>query len=180
MGTYFGVTILVLLLLGLYQRYKSGKAWKKEEIREDSGEWIERRSGERGTYGSLDREREAERREIRHQSQINELALLFRTWFFERYPGYHALDKKTIDEHIIYCKSEAYVYINMIDQMLRGVIPEPADAPVAPGNQLFGEMILHYVYDSFPALLDMEIEDIKRLDAQTLALAARLEGYIAS
>jgi hypothetical protein len=178
MGIYFGIAILILLILGLRLRKKEAKEWTKEDLKDEGGEWIERRSGDRGTYGSFDRANEAARQEIHHQAQINELALLFRTWFFDHYPGYHQLDEKTLREHTLYCKSEAYLYIGMIDNMLKGVMPAPLDPLPANGNKHFAELILHYIYDSFPALLDMEIEDIRSLDVQTLALAKRLEGYL--
>ena len=178
MGIYFGIAILVLLILGLRLRKKEAKVWTKEELKDEGGEWIERRSGDRGTYGSFDRANEAARQEIHHQAQINELALLFRTWFFDHYPGYHQIAEKTLREHTLYCKSEAYLYIQMIDKMLRGDIPSPPDSLPEQGNKRFAELILHFVYDCFPALLDMEIEDIRALDVQTLALTKRLEGYL--
>ena len=89
MGIAFGIIVLILIILAVWNRRKADKAWVKEERYEDSGAWIDKRAGERGTYGSLDEEMERERLYVSRQNRINELARIIRDFAFEHVDGFH-------------------------------------------------------------------------------------------
>lgn len=177
----FGLFVVVVLVIGLLNRRKSNKAWVKEERYDESGAWIDKRTGERGTYGSLDVEREQERRELVQQGRILELSRRIRDYAFEHYPGFHTLSDAQIRDYNTFLKKQVAALPSVITQMLDGTFPG-AEAKTPGENthiQAVKKLILDFAYAEYPALLDMEIEALKQLDrfaeAQSGALVSKIE-----
>src|SRR5438128_2425710 len=80
MAALIGVLILILLIMGLVSRKRRIKTWVKEERYEESGNWLDKRPGERGTWGSLDQEMARERGQMVRQGRVVELAGLIRQY----------------------------------------------------------------------------------------------------
>ena len=106
MELLFGLAVIALLILGWRSRKKQEKDWLKDERHDESGAWMDKRAGERGTYGSLDAEMEQSRQSVSKQNRINELARLVRTYFFEEYPDFHLLNDEQIKKHIAFSKTQ--------------------------------------------------------------------------
>ncbi len=86
MEILFGLVVLALIIMGLRHRKKQDRKWLKEERYDESGAWIDKRAGERGTYGSRDREMEQERHLIRRSGNIEGLIHTIQTHCFEQFP----------------------------------------------------------------------------------------------
>ncbi len=180
MEIIFGIVVLVLIILGLRNRKKEKSSWIKEERYEESGAWIDKRSGERGAYGSLDEEMEANRLFIAKQSKINELTVNIQAFCFAQIPDFHKLSEESLQKHRAFCKSEITGLFEQIDQLTTGRQANVADASY-PANEFragLKKQVLDFSFDRFPKLLDLEIEAIKKFDLATEQLSERVLGEI--
>jgi len=175
MGYIFGFLILVLLTVALLHRRRQKKTWLREERHEESGAWIDKRAGERGTYGALDAEREAERHVLSRQGRINDLALDLRNYAFEHIPEFHTRSDADIRAFTAFARSEAGRVFTVAATMLNDQLP---DAPAAIGDEAHAEslkkILLHFSYEQFPQLLDMELDAIRQFDRFAAGIAAGL------
>ncbi len=172
-GILFGFVVLVLLVWGLRGRKKQNKEWVKEERYEESGAWLDKRTGERGTYGSLDEEMEQERKGQAKRLKINELAHIVRSYCFAEYPGFGALSDVQTKACLAFVKTQAVALVAVIEKMTEGDetnIPEPAATAETQGAAL-KKRVLDFSFDHFPKLLDLEIEVIKKFDRVAGAMA---------
>jgi hypothetical protein len=176
MEILFGLLVIVLVVLGLRNRKKSKKAWVKEERYEESGDWIDKRSGERGTYGSLDNEMEANRQYIALQRKINESLLAVQALFFAQYPDFQKFSDEKIKQHLAFCKSEILGLFEQAQLRSRGkqVILKPVELPESELLKALKKTLLDASYEHFPQLLDLEIEQIKQYDQATAQVANRI------
>ncbi len=161
-----GLLVLALIILGLRNRKKEKKEWVKEERYEESGAWIDKRSGERGTYGSLDEEMETNRHYIAAQSKISALALATQAFCFAQHRDFQSLNDGQIKRHLAFCKSEAAGIFAHIESLTHGRGISIDEAPLAP-NELrtaLKKYVLSISYEHFPKLLDLEIEQIQKFD----------------
>lgn len=172
----FGLLILALIFLAFYHRRKQNKAWLREERYEESGAWIDKRSGERGAYGSLDALREAERHGLSRQSRIADASLDIRNYAFEHLPGFHERSDEQVRDFTKKARAQVSQLFDIIDQMKNGKMPEAPDTAPAddPHVQSFKKIMLDAAYAQFPWLLDQEIEALKQLDKVAESLAAGL------
>ena len=166
MGIIFGLAVLVLLFLGLWNRKKQDKKWVNEERYDESGAWIDKRAGERGTYGSLDLEMEKERHWISRLGKIEGMAYLIQTHCFEQYPGRFPLNDPNMKTWLAFTKTRATTFVAMIEKLVGGKIPE---APVPnvgddENRRSLKKKILDYSYERFPKLLDIDLDVIKKFD----------------
>lgn len=170
----FGILVLALLIMGLRNRKKSKKEWVKEERYEESGAWIDKRSGERGTYGSLDEEMESNRLYIAKQGKISELAQAVQSFCFAQVADFQNLDDRQLKQHLSFCKSELNGLFDQIDTFIKGqTVPMPENASANhANNQGLKKLLLDFAYERFPKLLDLEIEPIQKFD-QTTGLVAQ-------
>lgn len=180
MGIVFGLFVLVILIAALLNRRRQNKAWVREERHDESGAWVDKRSGERGTYGSLDAEMEQERRNLKRQGQVNELSRLIRDYAFAHYPGFHSLSDAQIKKYSNFVKKQVMQFFEDISHLLGGQAPEqdknlPSEAAY---NLALKKQILDFSYRHFPALLDLEIEVIKQFDLLAAELADSLTAGI--
>ncbi|MDO8365953.1 MAG: hypothetical protein Q7T20_04085 [Saprospiraceae bacterium] len=175
----FGLLVLALIILGLRNRKKEKKVWIKEERYEDSGDWIDKRSGERGTYGSLDEEMEAKRLHLAKQGKISALAQSIQTYLFEQHADFQGLTDDNIKTHLAFCKSEISALFEKIDQLIAGRVISMAAVTFLPSafRSALKKLILDFSFERFPMLLDLEIEEIKKFDllAEQLANKVLLE-----
>lgn len=176
----FAILVLALLVLGLRNRKKSKKEWVKEERYEESGAWIDKRSGERGTYGSLDEEMEANRLYIAKQGKISELALAAQAYCFEQIIDFQHFNDKQLKAHLAFCKSELNGLFETVEAFTKGAkIPIP-ERSVAPNESTQGlkKVLLDFSFERFPKLLDLEIEQIQQFDQLTAQAAQRILAEI--
>ncbi|MBX2890851.1 MAG: hypothetical protein KF734_08000 [Saprospiraceae bacterium] len=176
MGLLFGLFILFVLIVGLLNRRRQKKSWLKEERYDEGGAWMDKRAGERGTYGSLDAEMEQERKKIGRESQANEIALLVRDYAFEHYPGFHLLNDAQIKTFSHFAKTQSTLLIATIEQFIGGQTLSSENAMLVEtthGLELKKQM-LALAYQRFPKLLDMEIDTIKMFDRYTGTIAETL------
>lgn len=173
MGITFGLIVLVLLLAGLYYQRKKNKTWVAEERYEESGDWIDKRSGERGTFGSLDAEREHERKSLVQQGQINELARLLRAYCFEQYPGFNDLSDVQIKSFTNFARSQAKQWLKHIESYLNRQ-PPTLPTPEADNAHALAlkKIILDFSYTHFPKLLNLELEQLQDVDQLAASIAA--------
>lgn len=176
MGIVFGLFVLVLLAAGLWSRRTQKKAWVAEERQEDSGAWIDKRVGERGTYGSLDALREAERFGLSRQGKINDLALVVRDFAFEQIGGFSTRSDEQIRAFTAQARAQAGQLIGAIDTLQAGRDAVAADAPDHKDPQVLAlkKRVLDHCFEQFPALLKLEIDQIKQFDRLAAKLAADL------
>jgi len=176
MEIVFVLIVLVLIILGLRNRKKEKKEWVKEERFEESGAWIDKRSGERGTYGSLDEEMEANRLFIAQKSKVNELMQAIQSFYFAQYPGFHSLSDAQIKGHLALAKSECSRLFEQINDLLEGGNISVASADSQPGElrSALKKAVLDFSWERFPKLLDLEIEKIRQFDLATEQVAQRL------
>ncbi len=176
MGIAFGLFVAVILIIALLNRRKQNKTWVKEERRDESGAWVDKRAGERGTYGSLDAEMEEERRNRTQQGQINELSRLIRDYAFEHYPGFHSLSDAQIKEYNAFVKNRVAELQVAISKLPDGVPPDSNEQlPSETSHALaLKKLILDFSFEQYPALLDLEIEVIKQFDRMAGNLANTL------
>lgn len=162
----FGLIVLALLALGLMRRKKETKVWKAEERYEESGQWIDKRPGERGAYGSLDDEMEANRLYIAQQGKIAELAELAQNFCFSNLEKYSELSDAALKKHREICKSGARVLLEYANRLQKE--PENPIAETDPENSGHGSTLrkqtLGYLYEHYPRLLELDLEKIRQLD----------------
>lgn len=176
MEILFAVLVLALLAIGLLNRKKEKKEWLKEERFEESGDWLDKRSGERGTYGSLDEEMEANRLYIAQKGKVSELAQSIQGLFFAQSTDFQSLSDDKIKQIHAFCKSEITVFFEQIEAWTSGKQPLTL-SPEVPELALQPEikkLILNFVFERFPKLLDLEIEQIKQVDQSAGHLAHRM------
>jgi hypothetical protein len=180
MGIAFALFILVVLAVGLFNRRRERRDWVREERHDESGAWMDKRAGERGTYGSLDDERETERRLVARQGQAGELARRVREYCFEQYPDFHALSDARIRIFLDFLKGEAGEYVALLGDFAAGRLPGEVELPAAKPAPLpaLKRNMLDFAYERYPALLDLDIDVLKLLDRHTEVLAAGLIARI--
>jgi hypothetical protein len=185
MEMLFGLFVLVILIVGLMSRKREKTKWVREERYEESGDWIDKRPGERGTRGSLDKEREEERHGLTRQGRINDLALLLRTYVFEHYPGFSDLADDRIRLFHTFARSQAARMVAEMEQLRNGSLPEAlaAHAPADPFTDALKKHIMDFAYRNFPQLLDLDLGTIRHFDrmaggwaAETVERVRKLEG----
>ncbi len=176
MGILFGLLVLALLILGWQSRKKQKKEWLKEERHDESGAWLDKRAGERGTYGTLDAEMEQSRQSVSKQNKINELARLVRTYFFEQHPDFHTLSDEQIKKHIAFCKSQIAGFVGTIEKMPNDFDSDLPESSPQPDLHILAlkKQILAFSFDNFSKLLDLEIEVMKQFDRLAEHLATNL------
>lgn len=176
MTILFGVLVLALLVLGLQNRKKERKKWVKEERFEESGDWLDKRSGERGTYGSLDDEMEANRKYIAQQSKISELALAVQSVLFEQSADFQTLHETQIKQHLLFCKSEFLALFQNYDRFIAGEHPaiSKVNLPEHALRPVLKKMILDFSFERFPKLLDLEIDRIQQIDQMADQVASKI------
>ena len=166
MGIAFGLFILVIFFVAFYNRRRQNKSWLKEERHEESGHWIDKRSGERGTYGSLDAIREAERHSLSRQSRIGDAVLDIRNYAFEHLPGFHERSDEQIRAFTTAARAQVSQLFDILDTWKSGRAPEAPESAAAedPHSRALKKIMLDAAYTQFPWLLDLDIETIKQLD----------------
>lgn len=137
---------------------------------------MDKRAGERGLYGSLDEERETERRNIAQQGQASELTRRIREYCFEQYPGFHALSDAQIRLFIEFLKEKTGEYVVLLSDVAAGRLPGETEPAQAKSESLpaIKRAMLDFAYERFPALLDLDIDVLKRLDRHTEVLGAAI------
>ena len=177
MGTAFGLFILLILIVAFYNRRKQNKTWLKEERYEESGDWIDKRSGERGAYGSLDALREAERHGLSRQSRIADAALDIRNYAFEHISGFHERSDTQVRDFTAAARAQVSQLFDVIDKMKNGQMPAAPDtAPTGHAHAgALKKIMLDAAYAQFPWLTDQEIEALKQLDRVAESLAGTLK-----
>lgn len=165
MGIIFGLAVLVLLFLGLWNRKKQDKKWVTEDRYDESGAWIDKRAGERGTYGSLDEEREKERQHLSRAGKTGDLLFLLQTYCMEHYPRFHTLSDEQIKKFLFFSKTQAKAFIEATGALLEGQLPDDIQEGRNETHRMsLKKRILDFSYDHFPQLLDLELDAIKRFD----------------
>jgi hypothetical protein len=171
----FGLAVLALLAIGLMRRKKATNEWKAEERYEESGQWIDKRPGERGAYGSLDEEMEANRQYIARQGKVLELAELAQSFCFAGIAGYADLPETTLKKHRDFCKAEAFNLIEFAGLLTQETTVPPATTPAShPLHESLKKKTLAYLYEQFPPLLELELDKIKILDQAAGQFAERI------
>lgn len=176
----FGILLLLLIILGLRNRKKEKKTWVESERFEESGDWIDKRSGERGTYGSLDDEMEANRKFIVRQGKISELSLAIQTTLFNQSADYQNFNDTQLKQHLAFCKSEFTGLFDLIDAWISGRSPLMAVSHFAPDPilDILKKQVLDFCFERYPKLLDLDIEQIKRFDEAAAQVAGKILGEI--
>ena len=166
MQLIFGLAVLILIALALLNRRKQKKTWVAEERREESGHWVDKRAGERGAYGTLDAEMEAERYALTRKGRINDLALALRSYAFEQVPHFHAMSDEQIKTFTAFARTWSARLFEQIDALQAGRFPEPeAGAGVEDGHTpALKKLIMNFCYEQFPGLFDLELDAIKHFD----------------
>jgi len=179
MGILFGILILILLTAALLNRRREKTSWLREERYDESGAWVDKRASERGTFGSLDAEREAERFALTRQGRINDLALEMRSYAFEHIPGFHERGTTVVKSFTDSARTQAARLLATIEAIKTGKMPEipQAQAPNSPHIQALKKQILHFAYEQFPWLLDLDLEAIQQLDHYVAIIARDLLGH---
>jgi hypothetical protein len=174
MGIVFGLFLLAVLIAGLLHRRHEKKTWLREERHEESGNWIDKRAGERGTYGSLDAEREAERHALSRQGRISDLALDLRNYAFEHIPEFHERSDADLRNFTATARSEAGRLLSTAEAILNGQAPEVPAAGDDPHTKALKKLLLDFSYEQFPQLLDLELDAIRQFDRFAAGIAAGL------
>jgi hypothetical protein len=162
-GIIIGLLLVALLGIGLYRRRKEDQAWVAEERYEESGAWIDKRSGERGTYGSLDRERETERVTAFQQGRLNALSDELETLL--------QLPARSLRRS----KGALVEWLSLAENLLKtGAIPAMTTTLALNEPALSAKkLMLSRLYDWYPELLSAEITQLQHLDAHTGNLVQR-------
>lgn len=173
---FLGLAVLVLLVLGLQRRKEEKKRWVEEERYDESGAWIDKRAGERGTFGTLDEEMESNRQYIARQAKTVELARLAQNFCFERLPDFHRLSETGLREHFSRCQSEASMLLLVAEKIAQGTAPGPVPASDGANDRAISlkKIVLSFLYAEYPRLLDAEIEQLKHLDLAAGHFAERV------
>ncbi len=176
MGITFGLLALILLLAGLYHRRRQRRSWLAEERYEERGDWLDKRSGERGTYGSLDAEREQERKFLVHRGRASELTRLLRAYCFDQYPGFNDLSDTQIKTFTTYVREQIAHQIQFTEALQNNQTPAPPTVPDSENrhSQALKKIILDFSYAQFPKLLDLDIALIQSLDQQAAGVAGQV------
>jgi hypothetical protein len=176
MGSLFAIFILVILVVAVLRRRRERREWVRDEVLDDSGSWIDKRAGERGTYGSLDAERERAGQERSRQGRATELAQLVRTFAFEEIPDFHERADDRIKAFNASVRQQAGDMVDTLERIRTGQPLEPAAASAAQHalTPLLKKRLLDFAYAQYPALLDLDLEAIRQLDARATAWATDL------
>lgn len=176
MEILFAVAVIALLYFGLRSRKKQDEKWLKEERHDESGAWVDKRSGERGTFGSLDEEREKERLQLNVQGKVSDLARLTRTYFFEQHPDFETLSDEKIKQFIAFNKVQVASFVEKIEAVTSGARLETPGNPTGPETHRLAlkKQILDFAFDNFPKLLDLELEAMRQFDCAAEFLASTL------
>ncbi len=176
MEILLAVAVLLLLFFGLRHRKKEEKQWIKEDRFDESGDWLDKRPGERGTFGSLDLEMETDRKDLRRQVKINELSQIFKNYFWENHPDFQNVSDENFRKKFPFLKNEIANFIALAEKMATGFAP--ADLEFLPGQQPekhpLKKQVLDFSFENFPKLLDLEIEVIKKLDLAAERLVSKV------
>ncbi len=172
LGILFGIIILVLLAAGISRRKRSAKAWVKEERYEESGNWIDKRPGERGSWGSLDAEMTRDRQHLVRQGRVVELAELLRKYALAHKPGFGELSEDQVRAFRTYTRTQAAQMIDNIEQIKNGQIPVSSPVEKAQ-NAVLKKQILDFAYRQYPALLDLDIDTLRAFDSVVSGWADR-------
>lgn len=167
MQILFGVFILVILVVALYNRRKEKKQWLAEERRDENGGWIDKRAGERGTFGSLDEEMEQARKSVAREGRNGELTQLMREFAFNEYPGFHDLSDEQIKTWNTLARRTAYEAVSRMEELCSGKsnIPVPDGAPSGDAHVAgLKKQMLDFAYLHYPALLDLDLDQIRLFD----------------
>lgn len=180
MEILFGILVLALLFIGLLNRKKSQRKWLKEERYEESGNWIDKRSGERGTFGSLDEEMESNRSYIARQSRISELALDIQGILFTYDLDFQGFNEAQIKQHLATSKSLIAGLFDQIESWSTGKPVSFSDSGISSDElqTMLKKKVLDFAFDRFPKLLDLDIEQIQKVDLAAAQLAHRLRSEV--
>lgn len=180
MQLLFGLFILVVLVIGLFNRRKAKKQWLKEERFDESGAWIDKRASERGAYGSLDEEMEQARKSVAREGRIGELAQLLRDFAFNQYAGFHNLSDEQIKSFNAHVRRVAYDAVSRMEELQKGKtnLPAPETEPKGALVDALKKSLLEFGYQHYPALLNLELEQIRLFDQLCAGWADKLLGKI--
>lgn len=160
----FGTLVLVLLIVGLVRRKKSDRAWVQEERFEESGDWIDKRAGERGSRGSLDAEMAHDRRQLVRQGRAVELAEVLRLYAAEHVADFASWSEDQVRNFRSYTRSQAGQMIAVIEQIHNGKAPAAAPSTGDAGHDALKKQILDFAYRHYPTLLELDIETLRAFD----------------
>jgi hypothetical protein len=180
MEILFAILVVALLIAAFAGRRRQKKQWLQEERREESGDWIDKRPGERGTWGPLDQERERERLSIARESRITALAELLRNFAIDRYPGFHQLPDDRLRAYYALARTRATEMIAAMEQLRLNRLEEPP-AATSSSDPLSPELkkhLLEFAYHNFPDLLNLDIETLRRFDSVAAGWAGGLLDQI--
>ena len=172
----FGTLILALLIVGLVRRKKSDRAWVQEERYEESGNWIDKRPGERGSRGSLDAEMANDRQQLVRQGRAVELAELLRLYAAENDSGFASLSEEQVKKFRTYTRHQAGQMIAAIELIQNGQAPAVAPAAGEARQDALKKQILDFAYRHYPALLELDIETLRAFDVVVGAWAEEVLG----
>lgn len=175
MEILFGLLVLTLLVFGIRNRKKSKSEWLREERYDESGDWIDKRSGERGTFGSLDEEMESNRKYIAKQAKVSELAQLIQHFILDQVPDYHQLTSEKTKRFFAFCKSEANWLLGHVENLTRDQPSSVSkiDYPPSELRDKLKKLVLDFSFERFPQLLELEIEQVKKFDHSAEQLSER-------
>ncbi len=174
-GILFGLLILVLIVLALWRRRQDDEAWLREERYDESGAWLDKRPGERGTYGALDATQEAERFALSRKGRIAELSIGIRNYCLQHLPTFQSQSDAVVLAFSQQTRRQLERFFDLIESTRRGQpLPRPPKAPDNTHAAALKKQILNTAFDQYPWLLDWDIPQLKQLDACALALAAEL------
>ena len=165
----FGLAVLVLIGVAWYTRRQQKQEWIDNERYDESGDWLDKRSGERGTYGSLDSEMETSRKSTFKKGAELELARLIQSFAFEELDGFHTQEDDEILRFNKHSKKEATRVILLIEAVLKGKpfhSEEQEEGPSHPKADLLKKKMLEFTYAEFPAVLEQPIERIQAMDIE--------------
>lgn len=165
MTVVISIAILILLVLGIVNRRRQQSRWVAEERYEESGRWIDKRPGERGTFGTLDEEREAQRRTIARESRARELADLIRNYAFETIPAFKDQPDEAIQNFSRFTRKITGQILTAAGLLLEGQAPLASEKFIPDEFTLATKkIILNYIFQVFPKLVDVDLELLKRFD----------------
>jgi hypothetical protein len=174
----FAVFLMVILGIALYRRRLDRRTWVRAERREERGDWLDKRRGERGTYGSLDDEMELARQSVARQGRTMEWVRLIRDYLFEHHNGFHRLSDEQLRTWSAIQKTAAVHALDIVDRYRGGKsMPPPPIDPSADSGTMALKM-LDFLYREYPDLLEREVEQLKELDAWTRFWAAESIGRL--
>lgn len=166
MEILFAFVLLVLLLLGWRNYRKERSQWLREERYEESGNWLDKRAQERGTYGSLDQEMEEQRRNHRTQAARTELQEMVWMHLLDNSPTLPDAPQAQLIEVKSTLRAWASDVVNMTECLLhhQDQPPEKIAIPHSEALLALKKKVMDFLFDFYPALLGLEIEEIKTLD----------------